>query len=434
MFFYHQNKTLWRNSYGAIDLVSIIAGIVIVGIIGSVVGATIFGVIPWVQDKAAKNALLSISQAESTYSGYNKTGNSDTYLTLDDLVANGYVMASNKAKATVNNMNDCFVSVSLSDTGKVFWSDSYTNVIKQYESGAKSLCQDLTVLVAQLSPAVAGPVTTPTVTASTTAQPTTSPTTPVSSSSPTPTSTITPIGGGSLILHWDTSLAGCATAKLPLRSSVDVNVTWGDGTITSNVKTIDPAHTFAAGLGVQQITVDGSFATWVGSLGASSWNPQCVVDITKWAGTGTSDLSFAFSGANNLTNVVGIPSTTTNLASAFANNTKFNADISTWDVSNVTNMAHMFNGATLFNKPLNSWNVSNVLTMSGMFMNTSTFNQPLNSWNVSKVLDMSSMFQSATVYNQNISTWSVNPAVNLTNFRLNSALTLLNSLLFWVLG
>jgi surface protein len=40
--------------------------------------------------------------------------------------------------------------------------------------------------------------------------------------------------------------------------------------------------------------------------------------------------------------------------------TKFNRDLSFWDVSKVTTMRHMFNSANAFNGNISSWDVSSV--------------------------------------------------------------------------
>ena len=46
---------------------------------------------------------------------------------------------------------------------------------------------------------------------------------------------------------------------------------------------------------------------------------------------------------------------------------KFNGDISRWDVSNVTNMYHMFHKALKFNQDLSGWNVSKATNKIDMF-------------------------------------------------------------------
>ena len=45
---------------------------------------------------------------------------------------------------------------------------------------------------------------------------------------------------------------------------------------------------------------------------------------------------------------------------------KFNGDISNWDVSNVVDMGFMFYDAE-FNGDISNWDVSNVTNMAGMF-------------------------------------------------------------------
>lgn len=91
---------------------------------------------------------------------------------------------------------------------------------------------------------------------------------------------------------------------------------------------------------------------------------------------------------------------------AMFNATKFDQDISNWDVSNVTNMSNMFE-STPFNKPLNGWNVSKVTNMAQMFQSATAFDQPLNNWKTSSCTNMRQMFNGAKTFNQDISNWDV---------------------------
>ena len=68
-------------------------------------------------------------------------------------------------------------------------------------------------------------------------------------------------------------------------------------------------------------------------------------------------------------------------------NSKFNGDISKWNVSNVTNMAHMFSWCKNFNGNISNWDVSNVTNMEGMF-ETCAFNGDISKWDVSNVTNM----------------------------------------------
>ena len=99
-------------------------------------------------------------------------------------------------------------------------------------------------------------------------------------------------------------------------------------------------------------------------------------------------------------------SNVTNMMYLFNENTTFNKDISSWDVSHVTNMVGMFYGASSFNQDISSWNVSNVTDMFIMFFGATNFNQPLNSWDVSNVTNMAAMFSSATSFNQPLNNWN----------------------------
>jgi type II secretory pathway pseudopilin PulG len=63
------SSELFRNENGAIDLASIMVGIIVIGLIGGVIAATVFAVIPWSQDNAAKQQLDSLVSAESAYFG-----------------------------------------------------------------------------------------------------------------------------------------------------------------------------------------------------------------------------------------------------------------------------------------------------------------------------------------------------------------------------
>jgi type II secretory pathway pseudopilin PulG len=62
-------KAAFTNEDGAIDLASIMVGIIVIGLIGGVIAATVFAVIPWAQDNAAKQQLDSVASAQSAYVG-----------------------------------------------------------------------------------------------------------------------------------------------------------------------------------------------------------------------------------------------------------------------------------------------------------------------------------------------------------------------------
>lgn len=134
----------------------------------------------------------------------------------------------------------------------------------------------------------------------------------------------------------------------------------------------------------------------------------------------------------------------TSLKSLFEDNSTFNQDISSWDISNTLTLESIFKGAVSFNQNINSWNtskvenmidvfylsnfnspigswdVSNVTTMSGMFDGNRVFNQDLGNWNVENVTQMQAMFKN-TIFNKDISEWDVSKVVNM-NYMFEGAL------------
>lgn len=76
-------KALFQNEDGAVDLGSIMVGVIVTGIIGAVVAATVFAVIPWSQNNAAKSQLDTVDTAENTYRGLAIGNSGDVYASYD---------------------------------------------------------------------------------------------------------------------------------------------------------------------------------------------------------------------------------------------------------------------------------------------------------------------------------------------------------------
>ena len=78
--------------------------------------------------------------------------------------------------------------------------------------------------------------------------------------------------------------------------------------------------------------------------------------------------------------------------------TKYNGDISKWDVSSVKRMGLMFYESefTGENGDISKWDVSNVITMWAMF-EKSKFNGDISNWNVGKVMNMKDMFKQCLI-------------------------------------
>lgn len=71
----------FRNERGAVDLGSIMTGVIVVGITGGIVATTFLGVIPTIQNHTAKSSLVTVGMAQTTYK--QGVGN---YGTLTELV------------------------------------------------------------------------------------------------------------------------------------------------------------------------------------------------------------------------------------------------------------------------------------------------------------------------------------------------------------
>ena len=85
----------------------------------------------------------------------------------------------------------------------------------------------------------------------------------------------------------------------------------------------------------------------------------------------------------------------TNMSDLFEGMTKFNGNISNWDVSNVTNMESMFYSSN-FNGDISKWNVSNVTNMKFMFR-YSKFNSDISKWDVSNVTNNIDIFYNCPI-------------------------------------
>jgi surface protein len=220
----------------------------------------------------------------------------------------------------------------------------------------------------------------------------------------------------------------------------NITVDWGDGNIenTGNFINTFLDHTYATS-GNKTVTITG---TLNGFLGGS----QYLSSALSWGNTGLTRLSGAFAFATNVNFVASPPPTVTNISFMFGGagdlqwdydvyppiaytiGGSFNADLSTWDTSNITIMERVFSYAafdgdisgwdvgnvidfgamfegSIFNSNIGGWNTSSATNMSDMFRENTIFNQYIGNWNTSNVDNMNSMFDSAISFNQDISGW-----------------------------
>lgn len=368
------------NEHGAIDLSSIMVGVIVVGLIGGVIAATVFGVIPWTQDNAAKQQLISLQSAQSAYYGLSADPSTslpasaprNSFYDSVGLDTAGLMSQSPTYCTVPTNAGQDFDAYVKSGSGKVFKSTNGNKTPVEVPVGTV-----ITGTCAYISPA--GATLAPYV-------------------DPTPTLT-------TMTYKCDVANSGLT---LPWKN-IKGKVTWSDGTVQNYAAVTATAAPKALTAGTTYtVTLDGTFTDFFYSPSVA--DQQCIRSLDHWgSASGTVTAFRAFQSASNLTTVPDhIPSSLTNLQEMFVQATSLNdPNISKWDTSNVTNMGATFFGATAFNQPLNDWNVSNVTTMTKMFSGASNFNQPLDKWNTGKVTSMTELFSSASKFNQPLNSWDV---------------------------
>ena len=202
-----------------------------------------------------------------------------------------------------------------------------------------------------------------------------------------------------MVLQFNTSL-GSSTVRLPLKGTVSVVVTWGDGLSDTYTTTGTKTHTYATA-GTYTVRIVGTLT----GFGENFSRPQ-LTRCLSFGNLGLTDLSRAFQGCFNLTEVPDeLPPGVTNLSFMFSGTDLFNQDISGWNTSSVTNMDSMFNDADAFNQSLNGWDTSSVTNMQQMFARTAIFNGDISAWDTSSVTSMYQMFYFASAFNQPIGSW-----------------------------
>lgn len=368
-----QSSIAIRNEKGAIDLSSIMVGIIVIGLIGGVIAATIFTIIPWVQDNAAKQQLDSVVAAQSAYIGLSSSSSVPAGLPLNSYANSSHLdeaglLSEGSTYCTIRTGDgDGFLAVSLSASGRYFSvTDGQTKPVEIAAVSVPDGCNAAFPYIDKL-----------------------------------PTTT-------SFTYLCDKQ----QSVTLPIRQGSGT-VTWSDGVESSH--TVKNEQTTITRTLLPNIEYKVSFVGSYKHLGPyDDWSEdrgiECLRSLDHLGSeSGITDASYAFLGARNLTDVPAqMPTSIENMEGMFKHTFIFNdPDISKWDTSNVENMEQMFFQNTNFNQPLNKWNVSNVINMSSMFEGAHAFNQPLVKWDVSNVEDLSYMFANTSAFNQPLNKWDV---------------------------
>lgn len=112
----------------------------------------------------------------------------------------------------------------------------------------------------------------------------------------------------------------------------------------------------------------------------------------------------------------------TNFSKMFYGVSSFNADVSSWDISNAIDLSFMFRN-TSFNQDISNWDVGNVTNFYSMFQNASSFNKNISSWDVSNASNFYRMFIGASSFSQDLSNWDISSATTMVQFGQNAAFT-----------
>lgn len=398
-------RNILRNETGAIDLASIMVGIIVIGLIGGVIASTVFVVIPWSQDNAAKQQLDSVVSAESAYFGLSADNppalpagsKPNTFGKSAELAAAKLMGTGPRYCVTTPDDGKSYTAYSQSSTGNIFIvTDKNTKAtplsIPTGTSATDSLPADCQFIADGITTSSGSNPTTPPVAAYI---------------DPTPTIT-------KLTYKCDAAASG----SLPFNtiSQGTLTITGDDGSnftkAYTNVSYPD-SQGMKAGV-TYTVTFDGKYS-WLYQSGSNL--SACIRSLDHWGEeTGVTKAWYGLYNSPKLTSVPDhIPSTVTDLSSFFEGATIFNdPNVSKWDVSNVTLFTKMFNQARAFNQPLNDWNMSKATNIVSMLAFTYAFDQPLNKWDTSNVTDMAGVFTYAKVFNQNINSWDVTKVTRIT--------------------
>ena len=362
------------NEQGVIDLASVMVGIIVIGMIGGVIAATIFAVIPWSQDQKAKHQLDSIVTAENAHMGMSSaspsllpgTSRANSYGDSVELEAANLLIQGKTYCVIETPDGKDYNAYSQSATGKVFTATNKNTKPELFNGSLPPECQFI-------ADSYTGP--------------------PLPYVDPTPKLTKATY-----------MCSTTTTGAISMNGALTGTETWSDGLTRTYTNAANPTtRTLTAGV-TYTVSFEGTY------LYFNSGNLQpCLRSLDHWGDeTGATSGMSAFSSAYNLVSVPQhIPPTVTRVEGMFSGATIFNdPNISKWDTKNIGSFFQMFTNAKAFNQNINNWNMSKATSLGWMFYGATSFNQPLDKWDVSKVQDMGRMFEGATSFNQNINSWN----------------------------
>lgn len=211
------------------------------------------------------------------------------------------------------------------------------------------------------------------------------------------------------IFDVDTTESGGSTStqfQLPLSGAGTTNilVDWGDGstdTITSTSAS-EKLHTYSTG-GTYTIKITGTLETFL----INNYADKAKIKTIKNWGNGNgltlaSNSGGFFYGASNLTCIAADKPaiTSNNFQQLFRSAPRIVSGVSKFNVSSVTSLLFAFYSATRFNENLSSWDVSNVTQFNYCFERTSV-DQNFAAWDMTSATSVRRMFKSTTLSTAN---------------------------------
>ena len=222
---------------------------------------------------------------------------------------------------------------------------------------------------------------------------------------------------GAFVTTWNVT-ASPYTISIPVEvhTGGTLTIDWGDGTAAVEVTTNGiHSYTYSAS-GEYQVSMTGDLSRIIlGNIGSTA---SKLVSIDQWGDIEWSSMKDAFAYTSNMKyNASDVPnlSGVSSMENMFNLASKFDGDLSEWNVSAVTDMRSVFLQASSFNGNVSTWNVSAVTDMNSMFHSASDFNGDISNWNVSAVTDMNGMFSDASDFNGDISSWNVSAVTGMND-------------------
>lgn len=152
MKFHKQKLTreIFINEEGQIDLASIVVGIIVIGLIGGIIAASLFAIIPWANDNAAKNQLDSVTTAEQA-----AKAKDSAYQNTALLAANKYLPNVKDLVVSTDQTGSCYVAVIKSGSGKLYWKSDKVKV-QEYVPGSSSANSETCTSVSTIADGLTG--------------------------------------------------------------------------------------------------------------------------------------------------------------------------------------------------------------------------------------------------------------------------------------